>query len=101
MLNLSKEGVENNIEKCKALILQCDESTTRRRALVHKLIQLRLRLQVKEDISGLLFITCVLYNFLQMLDFECFYLCSSDLCFTYLKMPLSFIVFLVFEELRG
>lgn len=47
--NMSQEAVEANIEKCKALILQSDESTTRRRALVHKLIQLRLRLQDMQD----------------------------------------------------
>ncbi|XP_071538102.1 differentially expressed in FDCP 8 isoform X3 [Panulirus ornatus] len=46
---LSVEGLESSIEKCKSLILQCEESTTRRRALVHKLIQLRLRLQETRD----------------------------------------------------
>lgn len=49
ILSMTKESVENNIEKCKALILQCEESTSRRRALVHKLIQLRLRLQEMHD----------------------------------------------------
>lgn len=46
ILFMSAESLETSIEKCKCLILQCEESTSRRRALVHKLIQLRLRLQV-------------------------------------------------------
>ncbi|XP_064094869.1 differentially expressed in FDCP 8 homolog A-like isoform X2 [Macrobrachium nipponense] len=41
----SLEELEGSVEKCKTLILQCEESSTRRRALVHKLIQLRLRVQ--------------------------------------------------------
>ncbi|XP_042209721.1 differentially expressed in FDCP 8 homolog isoform X2 [Homarus americanus] len=50
-LCMSEETLERSIEKCKLLILQCEESTTRRRALVHKLIQLRLRLQETHDAS--------------------------------------------------
>ncbi|XP_068219744.1 differentially expressed in FDCP 8 homolog isoform X3 [Palaemon carinicauda] len=41
----SVDELEASVEKCKALILQCEESSTRRRALVHKLIKLRLRIQ--------------------------------------------------------
>lgn len=46
ILYMSAESIDASIEKCRSLILQCQESTSRRRALVHKLIQLRLRLQV-------------------------------------------------------
>lgn len=49
VLELSIEGLEASIEKCKTLILQCEESSTRRRALVHKLIKIRLRLQEAKD----------------------------------------------------
>ncbi|XP_045625788.1 differentially expressed in FDCP 8 isoform X2 [Procambarus clarkii] len=49
LLCMSEDTLEKSIEKCKLLILQCKESTNRRRALVHKLIQLRLRLQETRD----------------------------------------------------
>ncbi|KAK7085900.1 Differentially expressed in FDCP 8 [Halocaridina rubra] len=57
----SLEELEGSVEKCKSLILQCEESSTRRRALVHKLIQLRLRVQEAKEsaevsTSGILFL---------------------------------------------
>ncbi|KAK3864460.1 hypothetical protein Pcinc_029859 [Petrolisthes cinctipes] len=48
---MSVERLEESVEKCKSLILQCDEATSRRRALVHKLIQLRLRLQDVQELA--------------------------------------------------
>ncbi|KAK8725225.1 hypothetical protein OTU49_010763, partial [Cherax quadricarinatus] len=49
LLYMNEESLERSIDKCKSLILQSEESTSRRRALVHKLIQLRLRLQEIHD----------------------------------------------------
>ncbi|CAL4194327.1 unnamed protein product, partial [Meganyctiphanes norvegica] len=43
--------LEHSIELCKSLILQCEESSIRRRTLVHKLIQFRYRLQEAKEES--------------------------------------------------
>lgn len=59
---MSVERLEESVEKCKSLILQCDEATSRRRALVHKLIQLRLRLQVSLVIPQYTQHSCTLHS---------------------------------------
>ncbi|XP_076044585.1 differentially expressed in FDCP 8 homolog isoform X1 [Oratosquilla oratoria] len=43
------KGLETRIELCKDLILKCEESSARRRMLVHKLIQMRLKLQEAKE----------------------------------------------------
>lgn len=72
VLELSIEGLEASIEKCKTLILQCEESSTRRRALVHKLIKIRLRLQVRLPQDFLCMCACMITYLLEFVLIICF-----------------------------